>query len=188
MINYTNRLYRAINKATWAHRNQKRKGSDLPFIVHPYSVMSIASYVTDNEDILIACLLHDVIEDVPEEYSKAQIVEDFGQKVLDLVLDVTKDEQAGDWREKCDKYLYHIEFMASDDAVIVSCADKIHNLISILDDYKIHKDELWKRFNSGKEDQYWWYESNLGVIRKRLPNLSLVSTLDTLVKDFKNIL
>ena len=71
MINYTQRLEHAINIATFAHRNQKRK-SELPYIVHPFSTMLIASNVTE-EDVLIACLFHDIFEDVPEEYSRQQM-------------------------------------------------------------------------------------------------------------------
>lgn len=157
MITMTPRLSIAINKATWAHRNQTRKGSGLPYILHPYSVMCIASQVTGNEDILIACLMHDVIEDVPEEYSADEIRADFGDRVLDIVLGTTKNDTLPSWQDRADAYLHHLEYEASDESVIVSCADKIHNLMSILADYEEIGDELWDRFNAGKERQIWLY-------------------------------
>lgn len=173
MITMTPRLSKAINKATWAHRNQKRKGSDLSYILHPYSVMCIAGEVTSDEDILIACLIHDVIEDVPEEYSADQIRADFGDRVLAIVLGVTKNDSLPDWQDRADAYLHHLEFEASDESIIVSCADKIHNLMSIFDDYEEIGDELWARFHVGKERQQWWYRAVQEVIARRLPDLAL---------------
>ena len=62
MINYTERLDKALRKAAWSHeqQGQHRKGSDIPYIIHPVGAMMIASNATDDEDILIACLMHDV--------------------------------------------------------------------------------------------------------------------------------
>lgn len=183
----TIRLETALNKATYAHRNQNRKGSELPYIVHPFSVMCIASQVTADEDILIACLMHDVLEDVPEEYSKEQMRADFGNRVVSIVEGVTKDENLPDWQSRQDAYLKHLQSEASDESVIVSCSDKIHNLMSILLDYSEIGDELWNRFNAGKEKQLWWYESILRVTTSRLPELKLNEQLKILVTEFKNL-
>lgn len=187
MITMTPRLSNAINKSAWAHRNQTRKGSDLPYIVHPYSVMCIASEATSDEDILIACLMHDVIEDVPEEYSADQMRADFGDRVLDIVLGVTKDDSLPDWQARADAYLHHLEHEASDESVIVSCADKIHNLMSILADYDEIGDELWNRFNAGKERQVWWYRAILDAVTHRLPELPLNKRLSTLVAHIESL-
>lgn len=164
-----------------AHRNQKRKGTELPYIIHPFGVMTIASEATDSEDILIACLFHDILEDASEEYSKGQMEQDFGKKVVDIVEGVTKDSSLASWRERADAYLYHLEHEASDESVIVSCADKIHNLMSILEDYKEVGDDIWQRFSTGKEGQQWWFQAVYEVISKRLPELSLNKQLLNLV-------
>ena len=187
MITMTPRLSTAINKATWAHRNQTRKGSGLPYILHPYSVMCIAGQATSDEDTLIACLMHDVIEDVPEEYSADQMRADFGDRVLDIVLGVTKNDSLPNWQDRADAYLHHLEHEASDESVIVSCADKIHNLMSILADYNAIGDELWTRFNAGKEKQIWWYQSILQAVSKRLPELPLNQRLNTLVAELESM-
>lgn len=181
MITMTPRLSTAINKATWAHRHQTRKGSGLPYILHPFSVMCIAGEATSDEDILIACLMHDVPEDVPEEYSAEQMRADFGDRVLDIVLGVTKNDTLPDWQARADAYLHHLELEASDESVIVSCADKIHNLMSILADYDKIGDELWTRFNAGKERQIWWYRAILDVVSRRLPELGINQRLAELV-------
>ena len=171
MINYTERLDSALRKAAWAHEKaeQHRKGSDIPYIIHPVGVMMIASNVTDDEDTLIACLLHDVLEDVDSSiYSEADMREDFGDRVVSIVLDVTKDSDEKDWHARSKAYLHHLEHEASDEAVIVSASDKIHNLKSILTDHATHGDDLWERFTTkSSSDQLWWYESILDVITKR---------------------
>jgi (p)ppGpp synthase/HD superfamily hydrolase len=180
-MKFNEQIDKALRVATTAHRNQVRKGGDIPYIMHPFAVMTIAGEVTNDDDVLTACLLHDVLEDVPEEYSREQMLKEFGGNVLNIIEGVTKDNTLPSWKDRADAYLKHLEEQASDESVLVSCADKIHNLMSILEDYKEQGDELWTRFNSGKSDQLWWYKSVLEVVKKRLPDL-------VLVKDFENLI
>jgi (p)ppGpp synthase/HD superfamily hydrolase len=149
--------------------------------------MCIASQATDDEDILIACLLHDVLEDVPEEYPKSEMLADFGERVVAIVEGVTKDGSLPDWQTQQNAYLKHLATDALDESVIVSCSDKIHNLTAILRDYDAIGDELWQRFNAGKERQQWWYRSILEVTSKRLPELSLNKQLSELVDRLEDI-
>lgn len=189
MINYTVRLDKALRKAAWAHEQaeQYRKGSDIPYIIHPVGTMMIASNVTDDEDILIACLLHDVLEDVDSTiYSEADMREDFGDRVVAIVKDVTKDGTKGDWRERAQTYLEHLEHSASDEAVIVSAADKTHNLLSILSDYAEVGDELWNRFSTKSgADQLWWYNAVLGVATRRGAPQRLVDDFSKFVNELQ---
>lgn len=188
-IPYTARLDKAIRIAAWAHEQagQHRKGSDLPYITHPFGVMTIASTVTDDEDTLIACLLHDVLEDVDSSiYSEDQMRQDFGDKVLAYVKDVTKDDSISDWDERSKAYLDHLEYAAADAAVIVSAADKIHNLLSVLVDYDEVGEELWQRFSKQNSDaQVWWYESILAVITKRNAPAQLCNLLADQLDELK---
>ncbi len=192
MITYTQRLDDAMRKAAWAHEQagQHRKGSDIPYIIHPFGVMLIASNVTDDEDILIACLLHDIVEDVESSiYGRAEIQADFGNNVLALVMDVTKDENEQDWHLQSKAYLNHLEYKASDGAIIVSAADKIHNLLSIISDYQRVGDDLWGRFTTkNSKDQLWLYESILAVIQKRNAPTVLCETLAEQVDTLKQLI
>jgi (p)ppGpp synthase/HD superfamily hydrolase len=171
MINYTERLDSAIRKAAWAHEQQEhhRKGTDIPYIIHPVGVMIIASNVTDDEDTLIACLMHDVLEDVDSGiYDEHKMQEEFGERVVAIVKDVTTDESVNDWHERSRAYLHHLEHEASNEAVIVSASDKIHNLQSTLTDHATYGENLWARFETNSSaDQLWWYESILEVISTR---------------------
>ena len=171
MIKYTKRLDDAIRKAAWAHEQagQHRKGGDLPYIIHPIGVMMIASNVTENENVLIACLMHDILEDVSSSiYDEKDMREDFGDNVVAIVKDVTKDDSIDDWHERSRAYLEHLQNLASDEVVIVSTSDKIHNLLSILTDHETHGDDLWNRFTTkSAQDQLWYYKSILDVVKKR---------------------
>jgi (p)ppGpp synthase/HD superfamily hydrolase len=187
MIKFTDRLNKAINVAATAHRNQTRKGSDTPYIVHPFGTMLIASNATDDEDTLIACLFHDIVEDVSEMYSKEQIKSNFGENVLNIVLDVTKNDDIEDWRERSKAYLAHLENQACDQAVIVSASDKINNIHSVLIDYAEKGEELWDVFTTkSSADQVWWYESILEVIKKRNAPEILVNELSDCIDQLKN--
>lgn len=181
----TQRLEKAIRIATIAHKEQKRKGSDTPYIIHPYSVMCIAANATQDEDILIACLFHDILEDVPGKYSRELMVKDFGDKVANIVDGVTKDSTLPDWQSRAEAYLEHLEKEATDESVIVSCADKTHNLMSMLTDYAEIGNSLWGRFKVGANRQLWWYEEVLQVIRNRLPGLVIADDLEALITQFK---
>jgi len=171
MVNYTNRLDGAIRRAAWAHekQNQHRTGTDIPYIIHPFGVMTIAGNYTDNEDVLVACLLHDVLEDVDANiYNEFDMELEFGQKVVLIVKDVTNNRNISDWHERSRDYLAHLENIASDEAVVVSAADKMHNLKSTLIDYGIYGDNLWQRFaTKNAADQVWWYQSVFKIVCKR---------------------
>lgn len=177
----TPRLEQAIRVSATAHRDQRRKATDIPYITHPFAVMGLASEATSDEDVLIACLFHDILEDVPEEYPRERMLREFGGRVVRIVDDVTKNTEIRSWQERSEAYLHHLGNVACDEAVLVSCADKTHNLMSTLADYETRGDELWSIFNAGKEKQLWFYRSVLDITSTRLPDLSLNDDLAGLV-------
>ncbi len=191
MIKFTERLDKAIRIASWAHEqaHEHRKGGDIPYIIHPFGVMLIAGSVTDDEDILIACLLHDVLEDVPSKiYDEEKMQKDFGDKVLNIVKDVTKDRSLSDWYEVSKNYLNHLEFKACDEAIIVSVADKTHNLESTLFDYKELGDKIWDIFTTKNgSDQLWWYNAVLEVAIRRNAPEQLTDKLSDLINQLKKL-
>lgn len=192
MINYTVRLDSALRKAAWAHEQtgQHRKGTDIPYIIHPVAVMIIASNITDDEDILIACLLHDILEDVDGNiYDGNKMRDEFGDRVLSIVKNVTKNKNETDWRARSEEYLLHLENEASDEAIILCASDKLHNLVSILIDYSTYGDNIWDRFTTKSgADQLWWYESILRVIIKRNVSEVLSNQLAEQVRSLRDII
>lgn len=181
------RLMRAMDTAAHAHRNHRRKGSGVPYISHLFAVMYLAAQVTDDEDVLVACLLHDTLEDVPEEYSEARMRREFGERVTGIILGVTKDDGLADWRERNEAYLFHLAHEAGQESVLVSCADKLHNLKSILADHDVLGEALWDRFNAGKEQQQWWYAAVHEVTSRRLPDLGLNDEFGELVRKLQRL-
>lgn len=182
MINFTERLNKAIIVSATAHDKQKqyRKGTEIPYVIHPYGVMLIAGNATDDEDTLIGCLLHDILEDVKAiHYNADNMRNDFGDKVLRIVQDVSKNDTIRDWHDRSRAYINHLENKACDEAVVVSAADKIHNLKSTLYDLETIGDKVWNRFSTkSAEDQLWWYEEIFRVIKARQAPEILVRQLD----------
>lgn len=172
------KLQLALQIAAVAHAGQKRRGSELPYLIHPVGVMMIASQFTTDEDTLCACLLHDVLEDGdPNVYGEAEMLRDFGPEVTEAVKSISKDESLGSWRERNLDYLKRLEQSNSRMAMVVCLADKLHNLGATLDDYEAVGDELWDRFHANKHNVLWWYRSVLELLQRTMPNTKLVDEL-----------
>lgn len=170
----TEKIQKAINIASSLHLGQNRKGtSPLPFIVHPFSVAWILGAYTDDENIIAAGLLHDVLEDV-KGYDFDDMTKDIGTKIAEIVREVSevKDDEHGDhlsWESRKIKYLEHLN-EATYEAMMVSAADKIHNLRSLAELFKTQGESIWKHFHSPAGKRLWFYEEVEKILRKRLDN------------------
>lgn len=83
------------------------------------SVMLIAASVTNDEDVLLAALFHDILEDVPENYSRAEMADEFGPRAVDIVEGVTKDSSLPSWQDRADAYLDQLSG-GSEESLIVA--------------------------------------------------------------------
>jgi (p)ppGpp synthase/HD superfamily hydrolase len=102
-MKYTDQIEKAIKVASRAHKEQLRKGTDMPYISHPFSVMAILSEFTEDEDVLIAGLLHDILEDADaHEYGVAYLQKEFGNRTTEIIQEVSekKDNTMNNEREK----------------------------------------------------------------------------------------
>jgi (p)ppGpp synthase/HD superfamily hydrolase len=147
MAIFTARTERAIALAVRAHHGQVRKGDgDIPYVVHPVTVGLILSRYTDDEDTIIAGLLHDVLEDT--DLGEAQIADTLGEKVLDMVKDVTEPDLPGlSWDTRKLRYLRRLE-RAPRGSLLIACADKTANLISMIAAHASQGDTIWERFHA----------------------------------------
>jgi len=183
IMKLTPKIQQAINLASRLHSGQTRKGdSGLPYISHPFSVAWILSNYTDDEDVIVGALLHDVLEDV-KGYYYDDLVRDFNERVAQIVKGVSEDKDPNiesdgqaTWETRKLKYLAGLE-NDSDESLLVCCADKIHNLQSMIDAYKEKGEELWTYFNSPKDKKLWIYQEILKFMKKRL-NSPIVSELE----------
>ena len=157
-------IQKAIVFATQKHEGQTRKGTDIPYIVHPMEVMHILTELQCTQEIVIAGILHDVLEDTattPEEIKKR-----FGSNILRLVQSESEDKSKT-WLERKQKTIDELEF-ASEETCLVLYADKLSNLRSMYNDEIEIGDDLWSRFNTSKDAQDWYYKSLGEVLFKKL--------------------
>ena len=135
----TTRISAAFALAALVHEKQKRKSTDIPYISHPMAVAAQVAVWGGSEDQFIAALLHDVVEDGGAQYMPV-IEEHFGKHVLDLVMACSdaapqRGQPKGAWIERKEKYIANLR-SAADEVLLISAADKWHNLASILADAK----------------------------------------------------
>lgn len=149
------KLFQAMQFANWAHRNQKRKLSDQPYVVHPYHVLflllshGVNRYDKEGLDALIAGVLHDAQEDNPEEVSFDHIENLFGKGVAEIVRGVTLDPNNPDKRRSRQKIL-EANWMTQ----IVKAADIMSNTMSVIDSIKHHGvEETQKHFRQPLPDR-----------------------------------
>ena len=179
------KVIRALEIANQAHNGQLRKGTQIPYVIHPINTMGVAMRYTQDPDILAACLMHDIVEDVPDKYSVEKMREEFGETATGYVLGVSEDKSIPDWRERKEGYLRHLAEEPAGTA-IVSMADKIQNLSDILRDYNEIGEKVWEKFHVGRDEEIWYYDAvyQLMLGRDDVPK-AMVAELGRLVKRTK---
>ncbi len=163
----THRLQAAINEASRLHRDQIRKDEHkTPYITHLVGVMILLSAATHDEDILIAGLMHDALEDVPD-YTPEMLEKNFGSRVKEIVMGVTEESKLhgtphGSWKEVKDAYLENLK-SASEESVMVSLADKIQNTRSLIEMIHAAQGGELPKFGSNHNDRMWFNEEILKI-------------------------
>lgn len=187
-IIYTLRVKNAIRFSIKTHeiyQKQKRKGKDVAYITHPMTVGTILAMAGAREDVVIAGILHDTIEDSIEEkkVDEKMLRDRFGKKVMEIVKSVSEDKDCYDWeerkrraREKMKKFNH--------DSLLVKSADVISNVVELIDDYLINGDEIFKRFGGPKEKVIANYLKVMEIILKRWKGNPLAQDLRNLIIEF----
>ena len=158
----------AIIFAMNAHKGQVRKGKNTPYIFHPLEALFIAKSLTSNTNVLMASVLHDVIEDTA--YSYDDIVNNFGKEVANIINyeseDKMEDKSPEDtWKIRKIRQLSILR-NAPYEAKVVCLADKLANMREIYSDYAVIGDELFKRFNNkNKSEQAWYYTEFANILK-----------------------
>lgn len=191
----TTRISAAFALAALVHEKQKRKSTDIPYISHPMAVAAQVSVWGGSEDQFIAALLYDVVEDGGAQYMPV-IEEHFGKHVLDLVMACSdaapqRGQPKGAWIERKEKYIANLR-SAADEVLLISAADKWHNLASILADAKRLGEAVFDRFirkdferTDKKKMVLWYYKELLAVYRER--NVPVVVELENLLSEIENV-
>lgn len=152
------RFVEALGYAVELHADQRRKGSEVPYVAHLLAVAALVLDYGGDEDQAIAALLHDAVEDQGGRETLDTIAERFGDRVARIVAGCTDAwvVPKPPWRERKERYLAAIAHEPGD-VLLVSMADKLHNARAILRDYREVGEELWKRFAGGREGTLWYY-------------------------------
>lgn len=165
---YTDRFSHALGWAHDLHQSQTRKQNGIPYVSHLLAVAAMVIEQGGDEDTAIAALLHDAVEDQGGAESRREIRLRYGERVTSLVDMVTETDldPKPPWKERKVAYLAHLDAISTE-ALLIATADKLHNAKATLGDYVTIGDEVWSRFNAGKEDQEWWYRALVEKLKAR---------------------
>lgn len=178
----TSLLDRAITFAVKAHQGMERKGKGFPYIVHPMESVCIVATMTNDQELLAAAALHDVIEDT--DTTAEDLKKEFGERVAMLVEAESDDKSGGSkaetWRQRKLATLDRLR-NADRDIKIVALGDKLSNMRAIAHDYAVLGDELWNRFTVKDPAEHAWRYHALAEALNDLSDTDAYKEFHTLV-------
>ena len=151
---------KAMMFAAKAHLGAVRKGTDIPYIVHPMEAGAIAASITSEKEVIAAAILHDTLEDTA--VTEDNILQEFGSEVLRLIKSDSENKRADippeeTWKIRKTETINYFKNCADRKEKIIGLADKLSNLRAIYRDHNQLGDELWKRFNQKDKNEHKWY-------------------------------
>jgi GTP pyrophosphokinase len=179
------RFQRAFQFAAEKHAGQTRKASSTPYIAHLMGVASLVLEFGGDEDMAIAALLHDVVEDCGGAPMLKEVRRRFGSRVAKIVDGCTDSDTdpKPPWRERKETYIRHLQ-SADAETKLVSAADKLNNVRSILSDYREVGESIWERFSGGREGTLWYYRALLEEFVRSKPS-RLIRELELAVRELE---
>jgi GTP pyrophosphokinase len=186
----TERFTQAVEYARQLH-TEYRKGTGIPYMAHLIGVAALVMGEADGrtpvtEDMVIAALLHDAVEDHGGMPRLREIEQRFGPGVARMVAALSDtfaedhDKKEG-WEDRKVNYLARLRH-EPDDVLLISAADKLYNAKAILDDFKEIGPAVFERFKRGKDQQLWYFDELLKVFRSHPPN-RIVNDLERVVQE-----
>jgi len=164
-----------------------RKGTPVPYISHLMGVASLVLEAGGDEDLAIAALLHDVVEDCGGAPMLKEVRRRFGARVAHIVEGCTDTDldPKPPWRKRKEDYIKHLR-TADADTRLVSAADKVHNARAILMDYRELGEAVWERFSGGRDGTLWYYRALVTEFRRKKSN-RLVNELERVVCELEKL-
>ena len=165
----------AIAFAVKAHDGMRRKKSEAPYILHPMEAAVIVGTMSDDQNLIAAAALHDVVEDA--EITIEEIEEKFGKRVRELVESETEDKRADlppsdTWRIRKEESLAVLKNTEDIGVLMVWLGDKLANMRAIYRDWKVEGDAMWQRFNQKDIKQQAWYYTSIIDLTERISHTS----------------
>ena len=187
-MTYTGRVSEAFAFAMVLHGTQERKGTEIPYITHLMAVASLVGEHGGDEDLVIAGLLHDAVEDQGGEKTLCRIRERFGEKVARIV-DACSDTDVipkPPWQHRKEAYIEHLDAVDAD-VRLVSAADKLHNARAIAADLRQIGDALWSRFTGTKEQTLWYYRKLADTFLRLDPDSAIARELELVAREIEEL-
>jgi myo-inositol-1(or 4)-monophosphatase len=165
----------AIAFAVRAHDGMRRKKGDVPYILHPMEAAVIVGTMTEDQNVISAAVLHDVVEDAG--VSIDEIEARFGKRVKELVASETEDKRADlppteTWRIRKEESLAVLKNTDDLDVLMLWIGDKLANMRAIYRDWKVEGDSMWQRFNQKDTKEQAWYYQSIVKLTERLSHTS----------------
>ena len=180
----TERFERALLHAARLHKDQRRKGSGVPYVSHLMAVSALTIEYGGDEDEAIAALLHDAVEDQGGAVARADILREFGLRVTEIV-DGCTDEEGPPWRDRKEEYIGGLQHASKSVRLVVAC-DKVHNTRSLVMDYRTCGEALWARFTGRREGTLWYYRAMVTMLRSSGGG-AVVDELDRVVTELETL-
>lgn len=181
----SNIVFDAIRFAVRAHTGHYRKGSArIPYIVHPLGVAKILIEHGFSDNVVVAGVLHDTVEDT--HITLGQIRLEFGVRVAKLVEGASEPNKSDSWKNRKRHTIEHLK-TASLDLLYVTCADKLDNVRSMVQDYQKLGDKIFDRFNQPKSEQKWYYTSLREVFLLRAQDSRSTLLFNEYSKEVENL-
>ncbi len=161
----------AIIFATNAHDGMRRKKGTIPYIVHPMEAAVIVASITEDQELISAAVLHDVVEDADVDIE--EIEKRFGKRVRELVESETEDKRADlpptdTWRLRKEESIETLRRAKDPAVLIVWLGDKLANMRSMYRDWRVEGDKMWQRFNQKDTSQQKWYYTTIAELTSSL--------------------
>ena len=161
----------AIAFAVKAHDGMRRKKSEAPYILHPMEAAVIVGTMTDDQNLIAAAVLHDVVEDA--DINIEEIEEKFGRRVRELVASETEDKRADlppadTWRVRKEETLAVLKNTRDVAVLMVWLGDKLAKMRAIYRDWKVEGDAMWQKFNQKDVGEQAWYYRTIVRLTERL--------------------
>lgn len=171
-------IFTAIEFAAKAHAGKFRKGTKIPYMIHPLGVAKVLIENKSPSRVVIAGILHDTVEDT--HVTLKDIKKAFGEEVARIVEGASEYNKRASWERRKQHTVEYLK-TAPRNILLVSLADKIDNLRAMREDYGKVGKRLWTRFRRPKAKQRWYYHSLLEVFRKKTSD----ETIASLYKQFR---
>lgn len=153
-------LDRAIVFATNVHSGMHRKGTDIPYILHPMEAAAIVGSMTNDREVIAAAVLHDVVEDT--ETTIQEVRAEFGERVAELVAAESENKREelpaeSTWKIRKTETLEHLNSVTDVAVKMIALGDKLSNVRAMYRDRLAIGDSLWERFNEHDPSEHYWY-------------------------------